>query len=39
MVRGPVVDPDMVMLIDIEPAYLANKPVVWQRLRPMAQGF
>ena len=30
----PVVDPDMVMLVDIEPAYLAKKPVVWQRLRP-----
>ena len=30
----PVVDPDMVMLVDIEPAYLAEKPVVRQRLRP-----
>ena len=30
----PVVDPDMVMRVDIEPADLAQKPVVRQRLRP-----
>ena len=30
----PVVDPDMIMLVDIEPADLAEQPVVRQRLRP-----
>ena len=30
----PVVDPDMVVLVDIEPADLAENPVVRQRLRP-----
>ena len=30
----PIVDPDMVMLVDVESAYLAQQPVVRQRLRP-----
>src|SRR5580693_8585532 len=30
----PVVDPDVIMLVDKEPAYLAETPVIGQRLRP-----